>query len=95
MFGGEGVSFEAGGELLLFRGIKHHFERSHVGLDENVGRDDLGRDVDTLAVLRLIGCERGRLRIGTRAVGAWVGKTRVMVTAHVVPRPAIEAACLD
>ena len=48
-----------------------------------------------LQLLGLLGGERGRLRIGAGAVGAWLGKTRVLVAAHVVPGPAIKAALLD
>ena len=66
-----------------------------MGLDEDVGGDDLGGEVDALAVLGLVGGERGRLRIGAGAVGAGVGETRVVVAAHVIPGPAVEAALLD
>ena len=66
-----------------------------MGLDEDVGSDDLGGEVDALAGLGLIGGERGSLRIGAGAVGAGLREARVLVAAHVVPGPAVEAAFLD
>ena len=50
---------------------------------------------DARAVLCLIRGERGCLQIGAGSVGAGLGQPWVLVAAHVVPGPAVEAAFFD
>ncbi len=96
MFGGEGVAIVDRRECVMSggrgRGIEGHLQRGHVRLNQDVRREDLGGEIHALAVAGLIRGKGGRLEVGTGAVGAWLGKPRVLMTAHVVPRPAEESA---
>jgi hypothetical protein len=56
------------------------------GPDQDVRRDHLGGEVYALAILGLIVGEGRRLQVRTGFVGARLGKTRVLVSAHVVTR---------
>src|SRR5215471_12129625 len=95
MLGGEGISVVLGGELALLIGVKDHLERGHVRLNENIWCDDLRRHVDTLAVLRLCVGQRWSLRVNAGSVGAGLREAWVLMRAHVVPGPSVEAALLD
>ena len=54
MLGGEGVAVDSRpGNCSFLRGVKNHLQRSHVRLDQHVGSDDLGGQVDALAVCGL------------------------------------------
>src|SRR5580692_8382117 len=77
------------------RRVESHFERRHVRLDEDIWGDDLGGEVDALAVPGPVRSQRRRLQIGASSVGAWFRETRVLVPTHVVPRPSEKAAFLD
>src|SRR5580658_2035658 len=94
VFRGESVAVILTGEL-AGRWVESHLKRGHVGLDENIGSNNLGGEIDAIAGLGLIRGERGRLWIGAGAVGTGLREARILMTAHVVPRPAVEAAFLD
>src|SRR5271169_3370227 len=94
MLGGEGVAVKLLWELTS-GWIKGHLERGHVRLDKDVWGDHLRGKIDTLASLGLVRGERGRLQVGAGTVGAGLREARILVPAHVVPRPAVEAAFLD
>ena len=66
-----------------------------MGLDKDIGRDHLRGEIDTRAVLGFVRSERRCLEVGAGAVGAGLRQARVLVPAHVIPRPAVEAAFLD
>jgi len=46
VLGGEGVAFIGRGKLLVPGWVEGHLKRSHVGLNQHVGSDDLGGKVD-------------------------------------------------
>jgi hypothetical protein len=48
VFGGEGVAVILLGKLAGMR-VEGHLKRGHVGLNENVGGDDLRGKIDALA----------------------------------------------
>src|ERR1700685_54945 len=95
MLGGEGVAVVGGWEPFLLAWIEDHLQRGHVGLNEDVRGNHLRSKVNARAVFGLVGCKRRRLQVGARAVCAWLRQTRVLMPAHVVPGPSVEATFLD
>src|SRR5271166_3576532 len=53
MFRSKGVAVKLLRKLFLLVGIKDHLERGHMGLDEDIGSNNLGGEIDTLAGLGL------------------------------------------
>ena len=52
-------------------------------------------EIDACTIPSLGRGERRCLSVRASAIGARLGQTRVLVSAHVVPGPAVEAAFLD
>jgi len=94
VFRGECVAVILTWELAI-GGVESHLKRSHVGLNENVGSDHFGGEIDALAGLGLVRGERCRLKVGAGAVGAGLLEAWVLEAAHIVPGPAVETALLD
>ena len=94
MLGGEGIAVILEREVLFGSGSECHLERRHVGLDEDVGNDDLAAQIDVLAGVSVwrSGCSLG---ICGGSISAGRGETRVTVRTDVVPGPAVKAVFLD